>query len=236
MTLKGVLNNKKVLFFSNHMFGYERVIANQLRSFGAIVDYYDERPPNTYLVSGKMRTYLVKGMIKLKNSIYQNKINAYYHNIIKNTATKNYDYLFIIKGEVIPQFFLNDFKSKNPDCTFIFYTWDSFSNNLHSLDILDYFDRKFTFDRSDAQNYNLKFRPLFYQEEYEKLREKINFKYDLLFIGTAHSDRYSVVERVVNWCKINNLSSFTYYFLHSRFVYFSKKLVDSSLVNLNIKI
>lgn len=213
------LKDKRILFLSVITFGYEKVIANKLRTLGAKVDYFDERPANSILV---------KGILRLKRSLYQNQINAYYRKILKNSSSIAYDYLFVINGEVIPVFFLEEIKRMNPNCQFIFYTWDSFSNNPNAESILKYFDKKLTFDNNDAIKFKLEFRPLFFIKEYEDLNliEHEDIKYDLLFLGTAHSDRYIISNIIVNWCKMNNLSSYAYYFMQSRSVYLFKSLFD----------
>jgi hypothetical protein len=60
--------------------------------------------------------------------------------------------------------------------------------------ILKYFDENSLFWLDDAIDFNLNFRPLFYLDSYNEIK-KISgnkVKYDLLFLGTAHSDRYRI--------------------------------------------
>lgn len=223
-----ILKDKKIFFLSLQTFNYEKAIANKLKDLGAIVDYFDERPANSIFV---------KGIIRFKRSLYQQRINSYYNSILKKTLSKSYDYLFVIKGEVVPSAFLTEFKKRNPSCQFIFYTWDSFSNNPNAVSILKHFDKKFTFDCIDAEKYQIDFRPLFFIDEYEKIN-KLNAeenKYALLFLGTAHSDRYLVSNHIVNWCTSNGLSSYAYYFVPSRLVYFHKFLFDNSFKSFDYK-
>jgi hypothetical protein len=220
--------NKRILFLSVQTFNYEKYIADKLRSLGAIVDYYDERPANSIFV---------KGIIRFKRSLYQKKINSYYKEILKNTIGTNYNFLFVIKGEVVPSFFLEEFKNRNPKCVFIFYTWDSFSNNPNAASVLKYFDRKFTFDSNDALLFNLDFRPLFFIDDYLEINKISNriINYNLLFLGTAHSDRYKIGNTVVNWCDEQNLVSYAYYYMPSRLVYMFKMLFDSSFYSFEYK-
>lgn len=216
-----ILKDKRILFLSVQTFNYEKAIANKLKTLGAQLDYFDERPVNSIFV---------KGIIRFKRSLYQKKINSYYNLILQKTESTCYDFFFLIKGEVVPSFFLEAFKKRNPKCEFLFYTWDSFKNNPNALSILEYFDKKFTFDCNDAIKHNLNFRPLFFIDEYEKIN-KLEYKekkYDLLFLGTAHSDRYKISNAVVNWCKENELSAFAYYFMQSRLVFIFKSIFDNS--------
>ncbi|WP_369765648.1 hypothetical protein [Flavobacterium sp. WC2429] len=220
MELK-ILKDKKILFISVQTFNYEKAIADKLRSLGAEVDYYDERPTNSIFV---------KGIIRLRRSLYQNTINKYYNRILAQIVDGNYDYLFVIKGEVIPAFFLEEFRKRNLKCEFIFYTWDSFNNNPHGQSILKYFDKKFTFDNFDANTFNLSFRPLFFIDEYDELNGAKSevIKQDLLFLGTAHSDRYKISSEAVGWCNENNLKAYAYYFMPSRLVFIFKSIFDPS--------
>ncbi|TDW47125.1 hypothetical protein EV144_105141 [Flavobacterium sp. 270] len=211
--------NKKILFFSVKLFNYENIIADKLRSLGAEVDYYDERPSNSIFT---------KGIIRLKRDLYNTRISNYYENILKIIKKKRYNYFFLIKGEVVPQFFIDKIVQMNPGITLLYYTFDSFENNPNGIKILKNFTKKYTFDSKDSQKYNLSFRPLFFSDDYHSLVTENKTKYDLLFIGTAHSDRYVISEQVGTWCVKNNLKNFAFYYSPSRLVFLFFKLFDSS--------
>jgi len=211
--------NKKILYISVKTFNYELEIANKLRELGAKVDYFDERPSNSILT---------KGIIRLKRSFFQKKIDGYYRNILKKIEFKKYDFFFLVKGEAIPSFFLAKLKLLQKDCTFIYYTWDSFENNSNALSILHFFDKKLTFDRLDAEKFKLEFRPLFYIDKYKNIKNIKKPKYKMLFLGTAHSDRYRISNAIVNWCTKYDFSAFTYYYMQSKLVYFLKSKFDTS--------
>lgn len=214
------LKNKKVLFFSVKTFDLEREIVGKLKSYGASVDYYDERPSNTIFV---------KGLIRLKKNLYKTKIKKYYEQILYEIKDNHYDYLFVNRGEVIPHIFLEEFRKKQKKCFCIFYTWDSIKNNKNPLKILKYFDKKISFDYQDAKKYNLKFRPLFFLDHYKRIKKNKNkINYDLLFIGTAHSDRYLLVKEITKWCSKHRLKFFTYIYSQSVFVFLFKKIFDNS--------
>lgn len=228
MVLKEKLANKKILFISAQTFKFEVEIKNKLEDLGAVVTYFDERPANNNFI---------KGIIRLKRSLIQNRINAYYKRVLIDTARIQFDYLFVNRGEIIPTFFLEELKKTQPKCLFIFNTWDSISNQSHPLNILHYFDRKFTFDSDDALKYNMNFRPLFFLEGYKNIKNlaRLKFKYNLLFLGTAHSDRYKISSKIVNYCNQNGLSSFCYYYMQGRLVYLYKKIFDSSFKDFDYK-
>jgi hypothetical protein len=221
-----IFKNKKILYISIKTFNYELEIASKLRELGANVDYFDERPSNSVLT---------KGIIRLKRSFFQKKINTYYKSILKKIESEKYDFFFLVKGEVIPSFFLAKLKLLQKDCSFIYYTWDSFENNPNALSILHFFDKKLTFDPLDAESFKLEFRPLFYIDKYKKMKNIKKSKYKMLFLGTAHSDRYRISNDVVNWCKKHDFSTFTYYYMQSKLVYFLKSKFDSSFKDFNYK-
>jgi len=220
MMLK-VLENKRVLLISVKFFNYEVLIKRELEDMGAEVILCDERPSNSFLS---------KAMIRWKKEMYQTEINKYYRNLIEELRKYHFDYFLLIKGEAIPVFFLDFLKENNSGIVFLYYTYDSFKNNPNGLKILSYFDRKFTFDSEDAADYSLLFRPLFFAGEYGELAKEKNdnFKYDVSFVGTAHSDRYKISEYVRQWCERSGLQMFAFYFSPSKLLFSFNKLTKSS--------
>jgi hypothetical protein len=228
MVLKEHLANKKILFLSVRTFNLEVEIKNKLEELGAQVTYYDERPANNNFI---------KGIIRLRRSLVQKRIDDYYKKILLAESTIRFDYLFVNRGEIVPAFFLKELKKMQPNCQFIFYTWDSFTNHSHPITILKYFDRKFTFDSDDAVKYKIKFRPLFFLDGYKYIKNssQLKSKYNLLFLGTAHSDRYKISSALVDYCNQNGLTSFCYYYMHGRLVYLYKKIFDHSFKEFDYK-
>jgi hypothetical protein len=228
MNLKDKISDKKILFFSVQTFNLEKEIKQKMEENGAIVTYYDERPANNNFT---------KGIIRLKRSLYQKKIDEYYQNILKVTEKVVFDFLFVNRGEVITIEFLEEFKVQQPNCELIFFTWDSFTNHTHPTTILKCFHKRFSFDLGDAEKYNIGFRPLFYLDKYKHIKNRDVFekKYDLLFLGTAHSDRYLISTAVSNWCSTNGLTAFTFYYMHSKAVFWYKKSFDNSFKEFDYK-
>lgn len=216
-------DNKNILVLSVKFFNYENLIRDALISMGAKVDLFDERPSNTFYS---------KAIIRLKRDLYQRSIDRHYQNIISVIKNRKYDYFLLIKGEVVPVFFLEFLKSTYPGIKLIYYTYDSFKNNPNGLSILPFFDRKFTFDKDDSVKYNLSFRPLFFASEYGTVSEQVNqsFEYDLSFIGTAHSDRYSISQEVSIWCEQFGFRMFNFYYSPSKILFNLKKLTDKNFV------
>jgi hypothetical protein len=211
--------NVRILFLSVKLFNYEDIIANKLRALGAVVDYYDERPNNSIFT---------KGVIRLYRGYYQRKIKKYYRQILKEISDKKFDYFFLIKGEVVPEFFIIQVKELNQGIILLYYTFDSFLNNFNGLKLVHRFDRKFTFDSKDAEKYNLSFRPLFFSDVYREINQTSDTDIDLLFIGTAHSDRYIISEYLSDWCQRSGFKSYSYYYSPSKFVFWFFKFFNPS--------
>lgn len=220
------LNHKKILFISAHFFGYEKAIVSKLKSLGAEVDFFNERPSNSVLT---------KGIIRVNSTIYQRRINRYYQDILNQTSAKNYDFFLLIKGESIPFFFLDEFKKTHPNAKTIFYAYDAAREYPKFKELYRYFDQNFTFEYSDAEQYKLHFRPLFFLEEYINTKQKKQAKYDLVFIGSAHTDRYLIGEKLQLIAKNLGLTTFFYYYAPSKMVFLLKKIFDKSLQKFNIK-
>lgn len=219
-----MLEDKNILLISVKFFNYEILIKEELERKGATVVLYDERPSNSFFS---------KAIIRIKKEVYKTKITAYYRKLIKELEKERFDYFLLIKGEAVPKFFIEFIREHNPNIKLIYYTYDSFKNNKNGLDIMNLFDAKFTFDSNDAIAYQMRFRPLFFATDYAHLylQNENHFKYNLAFIGTAHSDRYTIAEKASDWCSLNGYKMFTYYFSPSKLLFNIKKITEKSFKN-----
>ncbi|PVH25603.1 CgeB family protein [Sphingobacterium corticibacter] len=222
-----LLNNKSILILSVKFFNYENLIKEELTQMGAYVDIYDERPSNSFLS---------KVVIRLKKDLYRTSIKRYYEKLMEKLQFKSYDYFLLIKGEAIPSFFIDFLRENNENIKMIYYTYDSFKNNKNGLNNLHLFDSSYTFDRKDAISYGINFRPLFFAGDYASLyRERDDLKYTVAFIGTAHSDRYSISERVRQWCESNGKNMFAFYFSPSELLFYINRLIKKSFRGFRIR-
>ena len=220
------LKGKKILFLSVSFFKYEKAIARRFSELGAEVDFYDERPSNSNLS---------KGIIRLNKNLYHVKINKYYNEILSEIEGRKYDYFLLIKGEAIPVFFLEKIKENNPEMEMIYYNFDPLTEYPNLVSNLKYFDKKFTFEYADSITYKINFRPLFYLDEYKNLSQDLQKpELDIVFIGSAHTDRYIVGEKVREAADTINLTSFFYYYAMGRIVFRLKKIMDKNLKQFDI--
>ena len=80
-----------------------------------------------------------------------------------------------------------------------------------------------------AKEHNVAFLPLFYVNEYEGLSNK-EVKYDLAFIGTAHSERFESVSNIVKHFD----NKFLFFYCPSYMVFLFKKYIKGELQGLHL--
>lgn len=206
------MEGKRVLFISNRNFGIQQMIQQTLEKKGAIVEFYDERPANTFFV---------KAAIRLNRNLLGFYVNRYHRDLIARTAHKKYDYIFFIRGEVFSYRNLQALLAAHPEARSVVYHWDSIANNHNALNLLPLFDDKFTFDRTDSQRLGIGFLPLFYYDHYSRLNDgRKEFKHDLLFVGTAHSDRYRIIKNVASRFESLGKRCYIYFFFQGKLMFY----------------
>lgn len=209
MISKTKLNGLRILFFSQYFFGYETKIAKKMKRMGADVSLYDEM---------SVTESFERGLLKVSPRIFNNRTESYYHNIIEQEKSSSYDYVLFIDCEMPTINVLEECRTAFPTAVFCLHLWDSLENLKGVVEKLKHFDRVSSFDRKDAKQYGLVFRPLFFSDEYRmSVREDCVF--DLSFIGTIHSDRYKIISDLQ---KSTNM--YIYPYLQSKYIYHLYKL------------
>lgn len=212
---------KRILLFCVKFFGMENQIRLELEKLGATVDYFDERPANSFLV---------KTLIRINRNLLGKYINKYHQSIIDKTRKIQYDYIFFIKGEAFSEKNLKSLFKAHPNAPTIIYHWDSIANNNNAKRLLKYFDHKFSFDRRDCETYGMNFRPLFYYREYKDIAQRSYVKqYDMLFVGTAHSDRYKMVSALKEQIEQAGGNAFTFFFFQGKIMFYKYKLTHPEM-------
>lgn len=220
------MKDKRVLFFAPDFFGYELQIKNKLENLGAIVDFYDDRAS---------KTTLYKILIRLNPKFLKHYTHSYFLKIISNNKNKNYDYVFFIKCEAALENDLKTLKKVYSNAKFILYLYDSIKN-IKFFDMKKiYFDEIYSFDLNDVKNINdLKLLPLFYLDCYKaKENESAIYKYDLSFIGTAHSDRPYIINQIRKELIQCNRQYYFMLYVQSKLIYFIKKMISSDFRELD---
>ena len=178
------ISGKHILLLGIGFYDYETAISKELCRRGAKI----------YFIDAVYKSFLKKVLLRLNRHLLQKIASRYLLNQIARQP-KEIDYVIIIKGDALQEEHISLLKGKYSNAKMLLYLWDSINRISNSELLLKNFDRILTFDRVDAINYNLVFRPLFYRYEICK-NETCSFDYDISFIGCMHSDRYKILHRL----------------------------------------
>ena len=221
------LKGKHVLFFYLSTFNYEAEIQKAMEREGAIVDSYNERPTNNVFA---------RILIRLNRNLIHSYIDKYYNNVMRQTLRKKYDYIFFIKGESISDIIIERLRNIHPEAKIIMYYWDSIANNHNAKGMLKCFDKVLSFDKNDCRDFGLEFLPLFYIPQYEEVsRKDVEQKYDLMFAGTVHSERYEYVNTIVKQVRKVGGKCFTWFYFPSKVNFYKLKWDNPKFRSANIK-
>lgn len=223
------LLNKNILILAPSFFGYEKTIAAGVENLGGNVELFDERPGNDFYT---------KSLVRIGSNIIKIKTRLYYSDLLKKSNLASIDYVLIISPEAINLSLLKMMRKNIKNAIFILYMDDSIKNKigLNIESILPIFDRSYSFDEVDCENNKyLRFRPLFYSDDYLNIEKVSNeYKYDLSFIGTAHSDRYIICKKINEQLMKGKMRSYMYLYLNDRRLYRMKRIINPKMRNSKI--
>lgn len=221
--MKYCLQGKKILYIAPIFFSYEKDIRDELLRRGAHVDFLLDRP---------FDSAFLKAIARIRREWVIGSVDRYYCNNIKLLEGSDYDFIFVVNGQTLSSVTLDRLRAFYPKAKLILYMWDSFGNRRWAVSNLKYFDFKFTFDPVDAKKYGLHFRPLFFSSGFERTPSDI-LEWDISFIGTAHTDRYSVVSKITRTLD-PEIRTFWYLFLQAKWVYWVYRSTSFALRNSKI--
>jgi hypothetical protein len=145
--------NQKIIVVSPAFFGFERNICEEIEKLGHSCIWMNERPyeQKWFKILTKIAPFGAR------------KIGE--HRILQEIARlKDFgevDQVLIIKAESQTLGTMKCFKRAFPKATMVLYLWDSVKNSPNGPRLSTFFDRIYTFDPLDAQDYNFSYRPLF---------------------------------------------------------------------------
>jgi hypothetical protein len=180
-----MLKNKKILFLTPEFYSYPEVIKNSLVLNGAEVDLFYNRPTN---LAGKFSEFFL-------TKKYENVKNNFFLFFIQKTQS-HYDYILIIRADLIPGSHLKRLKDKFASSIFIQYIWDDIHLFPKILDTFPYFDRLFSYDINESREYGLSFRPFFFTRFRNSNRSSAFSENEIFFIGAYNRDRLEIIEKV----------------------------------------
>lgn len=222
MGYEGSIRGKKILFLAPSFFGYENKIKLKMIEMGAIVDFYDVR---------SVTSAFEKALLKISPNIFTIKTIKYYDKILRENKGKDYDFVFIVKCDMISCQILDKIRKNYNNAFFCLYLWDSIKNQPGIQAKFKYFDKVLSFDRMDTEKHkNIIFRPLFFLDDYrrtEKHPVENKYEFDLSFLGTIHSDRFAIIKEINKICDKLGLNFFSFQHLQSDFIYYFYKILKN---------
>jgi len=214
------LKNKKILLICPIFFGYEKSIENTFVELGANVLCLSDRPYKNHLL--RALTNKFPAIAKFLTELF------YYRRRLKDFAKTEFDYVFVINGQTCSSRLIRSLRIFHSKARFFLYFWDSVKNRPDSLNLAEYFDDVFTFDPVDSKKYGWILRPLFFTPEYSLSKREGPYRYGLSFIATAHTDRFSIANKVFQQVD-PGLGIFKYFYLQARWVYLAYKLLNTHM-------
>jgi hypothetical protein len=206
----------RLLFITPSFFGYEKVIVDAFRSRGIDVDLADERPSNSAVG---------RAVLRLAPKLVQSSLKRHYDDLLARFGDVEYDGLLAIKGENLPEWFLREFRARNPGAVTMFYSFDAISNSSHCVSLFPLFDRLYSFDRGDVARYPvLEYKPLFYSADFAHADPARPSRYLASFVGTLHSDRYEFVRAITRDLDIQRTLS--YFYSQAKWYFLVQRLTD----------
>lgn len=216
------LENKKILIIAPEFFDYDFDIEKELRRRGADIYRLLDRP---------FQNIIFKLLCNLCPNIISYFLIPYYYLKIRKFK-KSVDFIYVINGQTLHRFFLKYIKELYNPKLMILYMWDSMENRPNALRCLSFYDRVLSFDPKSCREYSMEFRPLFFVPKHRE-KAKFDYKYDLAFVGTAHSDRYEIMSALKK--SNSDKQIYSYLFLQSKIVYLIRRYIFSKYKGATIR-
>lgn len=177
-----------MLLIGASFFGYLGKLIAALEARGRRPIWFEDRPGIDTMT---------KLMLRLAPRLMDGRVSAHVGDIVEKVRHQPIRDILVIKGEGISEDHLRTLRKLFPDAKFTLYLWDSYGNMPSNTPAkVAHFDVAYSFDRRDVDGDPcLQYRPLFYLPEFACL-PVVETDIDLLFLGTVHSDRFEVTERL----------------------------------------
>ena len=207
---------KKIYILGSYFYGYEKEIINEIQKKYEVI-FINYR-------LNIIEFFMCKILFKKFQSFLINR------KIRKNFKDKNIDVLLFIGGEELHKETLLYLQENYKIKKYILYLWDNIERVKTFKEIYMYFDKIYSFDNKDCKKYNLCYRPTFYSNRLEKLKNKI-FKenINIFFIGIYRKNRLKIVE------KMYANENFIYLYYPKLFFYLLKILRKDEFIGIDKK-
>lgn len=128
----------------------------------------------------------------------------------KINSKEEIDILFVLAYSYnLDQIFFSYMKENLKIRKKILYVWDTIRVIKDFENYRKNFDEVYSYDKEEANKYNLKFRPTFYSNRLKKISERTKKNYEISFVGGFTEERYLLIKKYIS----NFSSSYIYLFM-----------------------
>ena len=153
------------------------------------------------------------------------KYYDYVKNIIDRSKVEYEKIILIFGGVYFDSKIFNMLKCRYSNAEFVYYNWDSIKNYPGVLEFYKLFDKAYSFDKNDCNQYGFDFLPLFYSNNYIGT-EPI---YDYLYITTYSRKKYKNYIHIKKTIP-KGLKGYEYILFPNRIKYYISRLLKMSYV------
>ena len=207
----------RALLVSAAFFDYEKDIVNEFERQGYETTFIDERPSNSAAA---------RAILRVRRDLVGRQIERYYRQKWSEVAGAAFDLVLVIKGEVVPRWFLENLRNSNKGARFVFYSWDALDNAKNCISILDCFNELLSFDSDDVAAWpDFSYLPLFYTKDFAPLpmdQRSTPRRFALSFVGTLHTERYAFVKPLFE----GRARTFAFYYVQARWYFAAVKYLS----------
>lgn len=211
----------KALLISPTFFDYYKNVLSEFEELGFQATWM-----NTWLYDNPVYKIILRVAPGIISRLSTNK----YIRNAKALQIEDVSEILVIKGEGITIDFIRYLRGAFPRARLSLYLWDGVENTRGVTRIAPEFDSVSTFDRLDANFYKWRHRPLFTRKADPSESNSSNqVLYDWVFIGSLHSDRFSVLKRLTHSSKFQKF--YAYIFIPGKLIWLLQHLTSPKLWN-----
>jgi len=193
------MEDKKVLFITFDLSGYYDGVYRELQSRYTQVDYF-----NTATFKYKYKNVLQKTHAFFMKMATGKKLKNYYKCVefINMVSCREYDLTIIIRPDVLFDTQLNVLRAISKYN--VAYYHDSINNIKRKKDVINFFDKVYSYEKKDVADYNLNFISNFIYFDADNIENQPS-DYDA-FCVMSNDYRVATLKKVAGFLKNNNHS------------------------------
>ena len=190
---------EELLLLMPKFMNYEHCVINALKKAYRVTwincDEHDIEILKDYKNCSKVRWAMRHLFRTVREKDQEHSENKYLEDSLKqiNLTNNNYSVVFSINGSFLSDAFYQRLKELNPKARYIYYAWDD-TCNLIKQSHLRFFDEIYSYNIEECRRKKWRYIPVFAQNEV--IGHDLENAYDILFVGSAHSDRQRIADEL----------------------------------------